>query len=316
MLNRSFVTDIPSNTTAKPFLKWAGGKTQLIETINTFLPPAIKNGALTKYIEPFIGGGALFFHIAQNHSCFEEFYISDANIELIIAYETIKADVDALIEQLEKHEHKFHKMDAEEQKEYFYKIRKQFNSQRQKIISAEFSDKWIKRTAQLIFLNRTCFNGLFRVNSKGEFNVPIGSYKQPTICFKDNLLAINKILQKTTILHGDYSQVEPYVDSKTFVYFDPPYRPLNKTSSFNTYYHDNFDDTQQFRLAKFFRKLDKKRTFLMLSNSDPQNINSQDSFFEDMYKGFPINKVQANRMINSNSQRRGKISELLITNYL
>ncbi|NJN44832.1 MAG: Dam family site-specific DNA-(adenine-N6)-methyltransferase, partial [Anaerolineae bacterium] len=173
----------------------------------------------------------------------------------------------------------------------------------------------VKRTAQLIFLNKTCYNGLFRVNSKGEFNVPHGSYKNPTICDVENLNAVAEILQRTTILCGDFEISQKFIHSKSFVYFDPPYRPLNKTSNFTAYDVKPFDDMEQERLANFYRLLDKTGAKLMLSNSDPHNQDKKDDFFDHLYDGFKIHRVKASRMINSKSEGRGQITELLITNY-
>jgi DNA adenine methylase len=173
----------------------------------------------------------------------------------------------------------------------------------------------VKRTAQLIFLNRTCYNGLFRVNSKGAFNVPHGSYKKPVICDEDNLNAVAEVLQRATILLGDFETCRKYVHAGTFAYFDPPYRPLNKTSSFTSYAVKPFDDAEHVRLANLYKSLHQSGAKLMLSNSDPHNEDPGDDFFDALYAGFNIYRVQANRMINSKPEGRGPITELLITNY-
>lgn len=301
-------------TKAKPFLKWAGGKSQLIEQILQYLPNELTRGSIQRYVEPFIGGGALYFHIAQVYNV-EEYFISDVNEELIIAYKSIQKDVDSLIALLREMEQKYHHLTLNRQKEYFYTIRYELNEKRPSINFSEYDKSWIERTAQIIFLNRTCFNGLFRVNSKGEFNVPFGKYKKPLICFEDNLRAVSELLRKAKIHLGDFTECERFVTSDTFVYLDPPYRPISKTASFTSYSKFDFDDASQLRLASFFRLLDKKGAKLMLSNSDPKNENPYDYFFDNTYQNFHIEQVRANRMINCNGDKRGAINELLIMNY-
>jgi DNA adenine methylase len=301
-------------TKAKPFLKWAGGKAQLIEQIIEFLPQELKLGRIHRYVEPFVGGGALFFHIAQAYEV-DEFYISDVNEELILAYKTIQQDVNELIPLLRSMERKYYRLTPNRQKEYFYAVRFQLNENRPSINYNEYNQSWIERTAQIIFLNRTCYNGLFRVNSRGEFNVPFGKYKNPLICSEENLQSVSELLQRTEIRLGDFSDCESFVNASTFVYFDPPYRPISKTASFTAYSRYDFDDAAQLRLASFYRLLDKKGAKLMLSNSDPKNENPDDHFFEDAYRDFEIVRVRANRMINCNAERRGAINELLIMNY-
>lgn len=304
-----------SVTTAKPFMKWAGGKGQLIEKLANLFPPELNSGKIKKYAEPFIGGGALFFFVAQTYPQIEKFYISDANQELVLAYKTIKKDVESLISFLEKLEKKYHSLAISDQKEFFYTQREQFNKNLSVVDFGKFQPNWIERTAEIIFLNRTCFNGLFRVNSKGEFNVPFGDYKNPKICDADNLRAVSGLLQKTEIKLGDFAISEKFVDSSTFVYFDPPYRPLSKTASFTSYSKFEFGDEAQKRLAEYFALLSKRKAKLMLSNSDPKNENPDDRFFENLYEGFRIERVDASRMINSDASKRGKIKELVILNY-
>ncbi len=301
--------------TAKPFMKWAGGKGQLIEKLANLFPPEMKAGKITKYVEPFIGGGALFFHIAQNYPSIESFFISDVNEELILAYKTIQKNVESLISLLTTLEKKYHSLDESEQKDFFYQERVDFNNKLANIDFKNFHENWIERTATIIFLNRTCFNGLFRVNSKGEFNVPFGDYKNPKICDADNLRAVSELLQKTEIKLGDFATSEKFVDSSTFVYFDPPYRPLSKTASFTSYSKFEFDDESQKRLAEYFALLSKRKAKLMLSNSDPKNENPDDCFFENLYEYFRIERVDASRMINSDASKRGKIKELVVLNY-
>lgn len=295
----------------KPFLKWAGGKTQLLGQMAQFFPPELKSGAIKKYIEPFVGSGAVFFHIAPNYRV-EKFIISDTNRELILAYLTIQQCVESLIDYLAELEKSYHKLNWEAQQEFFYTIRSEFNQHQQNTDTVQPN---VERTAQLIFLNRTCYNGLFRVNAKGGFNVPFGSYKNPQICFPQILRDDARALQNAEIYHGDFTICQPFVDRDTFVYFDPPYKPISQTSNFTSYQQSDFDDASQTRLARFFRELHQTGAKLMLSNSDPHNYNPDDTFFQTLFDGFRINKVFATRMINCNGDKRGKITELLVTNY-
>jgi DNA adenine methylase len=299
---------------ARPFLKWAGGKSQLIEQITAYLPPALKRGKTTRYVEPFVGSGALFFHVAQKYQV-QEFFLFDVNEELVLAYNTIKKSAAQLIDCLCHLQEEYQSSSRAEREEMFYRVRDSFNKKRQEINFGQFDDSWSERTAQLIFLNRTCFNGLFRVNARGEFNVPFGGYTNPRICNSENLVAVSQLLQKAIIERGDFTNCEPVVNSSTFVYFDPPYRPISATSSFTSYSRHDFGEHEQRRLADFYRELDKRDAKLMLSNSDPKNENQHDNFFEELYQGFNIKRVQASRMINSDATKRGKISELLVMNY-
>ncbi len=263
---------------AKPFLKWAGGKTQLVDQIAKFLPFELRAGLIHKYAEPFIGGGALFFRIAQAYEI-DHFLIADVNEELILAYRTLKKDVEGVINILKTMEEKYHLLSPSRQKEYFYSIRFEFNEERPDIDYQRFDEPWLERTAQIIFLNRTCFNGLFRVNSRGEFNVPFGRYKNPMICSEENLREVSHVLQRTEVRLGDFTNCESFITPDTFVYFDPPYRPISKTANFTSYSRFDFDDAAQLRLAFFYRQLDDKGAKLMLSNSDPKNESPDDQFF-------------------------------------
>ena len=298
----------------KPILKWAGGKGQLLEQIAKHLPQELIEGKIDCYIEPFIGGEAVFFWIAQNFNI-KEFYLSDINQELILLYKTIQKDVSSLVEELKKIENEYLILNEEKRKIYFLNKRESYNKFKDRIDIKNFDISWFRRAAQIIFLNRTCFNGLFRVNKKGYFNVPFGNYKNPRICHTDNLISASKLLQKATIQYFDFTEIQSLATPKTFVYFDPPYRPLTKTASFKSYSQFDFNDDEQKRLASFYQKLDRQGTKLMLSNSDPKNIDKNDNFFDELYSGFTINRIQANRMINSKASNRGAISELLITNY-
>ena len=231
------------------------------------------------------------------------------NIDLINCYNVIKNNVEELINELDKKEKNFIALNDEERQNYFYDIRAEYNSYK-------LNDKLdVKRASEFIFLNRTCFNGLYRVNKDGKFNVPCGKYKNPTICDSNNLRNLSELIKNVIFEYGDYRKSEKYVNNNTFVYFDPPYRPLSATSGFTSYTKEDFNDDNQKELANYFYKLDLKNAKLMLSNSNPKNVNKDDNFFENIYKGFVINEVSAKRMINSNAKGRGEISELLITNY-
>jgi len=303
------------STVPKPFLKWAGGKSQLIEQINNFLPNELLNSSIKRYIEPFIGGGALFFYIAHKYNTIQELFISDINAELVIAYKTIQKNVDEVIKILSDMERKYLSFDESERSKYFYQIRAYLNSRKNHIDLHKYHAEWVERTAQIIFLNKTCYNGLFRVNSKGDFNVPVGKYKKPSIYNPENLRSVAQILQKTQVLHGDFTKCENFVDNQTFVYFDPPYRPISNTSNFTSYSKQLFNDSEQLRLRDFYKNLDNKGALVMLSNSDPKNENINDNFFEAAYAGYHIERVRATRNINSNASKRNSINELLIMNY-
>jgi DNA adenine methylase len=308
------VSSSAKNSSIRPFLKWAGGKGQLLEQMSNFLPRELIDGSIKRYVEPFIGGGAMFFFIASAYTDLE-FFIYDINPELILAYKTIKQDVNLLGEMLLEIQSHYWSLSESEKSQYFYQVRESFNYQKSQIDFNGFNRRWIERTAQIIFLNRTCFNGLFRVNSQGKFNVPIGRYKKPKICNLENLQAVSKILQNTQIELGDFTACKKLIDSDTFVYFDPPYRPISNTANFTSYSENSFDDKEQLRLRNFFQDLNSFGAKLLLSNSDPKNQNGDDNFFEDAYQSYRIERVRASRNISSNSSTRGQINELLIMNY-
>lgn len=296
---------------AKPFIKWVGGKSSLISQLELYFPQELKENKIKRYVEPFVGGGAMLFHILQTYNIKESFAF-DLNSELINTYNIIKNNVDELIKNLKKIQNKYLKLDDKERKEFYYKTRKEYN----KNISSKKTNNKInlKKAVQFIFLNKTCFNGLYRVNKKGEFNVPAGKYKNPLICDEENLKIVSKLIQNTCFIASDYKNSIKYINNNSFVYFDPPYRPLTETSSFTSYTKLDFDDNDQKQLALFFKKAHKIGANVMLSNSNPKNTDKNDDFFERLYKGFEINEIQAKRVINSNSNNRGAISELVITN--
>lgn len=290
----------------KPFVKWVGGKRQLISELEKMLL-ADGEKIFTKYCEPMVGGGALFFNVLSKYD-FEQLYISDINSELINAYQVIKNNVDSLIEKLREMQLLFLPMDENGKKLYYYSIRDRFNNTQLCDTSA------IEKAAYFIFLNKTCFNGLYRVNRKGQFNVPMGAYKNPMICDEENLRNINKFLQNVTIVCDDYSLSKHFIDKNTFVYLDPPYRPISETSGFTSYNSDTFDDNEQIRLARFIDEINASGAKIVLSNSDPKNVNPDDTFFDELYKEYQIKRVSATRMINAKADSRGKINELLICN--
>lgn len=294
--------------TVKPFLKWAGGKSQLLKEIEKYYP--FKKDKITKYAEPFVGGGAVLFDILSKYDL-KEVYISDINAELINTYRIIRDDINELLDLLTKYQGEYVPLGIEERKCYYMDKREHFNEL--KINGNETVN--IEKAALMIFLNKTCFNGLYRVNKKGLFNVPMGSYKNPLICDEKNLRAVSEKLQKVKIVCGDYRNSSDFIDGNTFVYFDPPYRPLTDTASFTAYTENLFNDEEQLELAKFVDEMDKKGAKIVISNSDPKNSNTEDNFFDNIYSSHKIKRVEANRMINCNGEARGKIKELLISNF-
>lgn len=293
----------------RPFVKWAGGKGSLIPQLNNFYPYELKNGIIERYIEPFVGGGAVLIDILQKYDV-QEAYAFDINIDLINSYNVIKSNVEDLITNLKQMETEYLQLEQEERKNYFYNKRDEYNN-----YTLKENEQNIQRAVQFIYLNRTCFNGLYRVNKAGKFNVPMGSHKNPTICDEENLRNLSKLIQNVQFQYGDYKRSMKYVTENTFVYFDPPYRPLNVTSGFTSYTKEDFNDENQKELAEFYRELNEQNVKLMLSNSNPKNTNKEDTFFDNIYQGFNIDEIYASRMINANSKGRGKISEILVTNY-
>ncbi len=296
------------NKTVKPFLKWAGGKGQLITEIEKYYP--FESGTVTKYAEPFVGGGAVLFDILSRYDL-DEVYISDINAELINTYHIIRDSIDELISILMVLQSEFVPMNTEQRKTYYVAKRNHFNSLK---VNGNGNPS-VERAALMIFLNKTCFNGLYRVNKKGYFNVPMGTYKNPLICDRENLIAVSEKLQCVTIICGDYRESSDFIDEATFVYFDPPYRPISETASFTAYTENQFNDEEQIALAHFVDAMHRKGAKIVVSNSDPKNYNPEDDFFDTIYSAHKIRRVEATRMINSNSEARGKVKELLISNY-
>ena len=290
---------------AKPFIKWVGGKSQLLEEIRLKYPSRIE-----KYCEPFVGGGAVLFDVLQK-SYPEQVLINDINKELINTYKQIRDNSESLIELLFELQKTYKLHTSDENKILFYEKRNRYNELKVNGNEAENLEK----AALFIFLNKTCFNGLYRVNSKGLFNVPFNNAKNPLLCDEENLRKCSRLLQNVEMLTGDYSKCKDFIDEKTFVYIDPPYRPLTQTAAFTSYSESGFGDKEQIRLGKFIEEISKKGAKIVASNSDPKNADENDVFFDELYKTFEIKHVYAARAINSNGSARGKISELLISNF-
>jgi len=284
---------------AKPFVKWVGGKGQLIPSIENELPKYLFENSQMTYVEPFVGGGAMLFWVLKNTKV-KKVIINDINPDLTKAYSVVKNNVNDLILKLKQFQQEYDCLSTiTKRTDYFLANREKYNT---KTIDN------VANTALFIFLNKTCFNGLYRVNSLGKFNVPFGKYEKPIICNENTLLADSELLQKVEILNGDFEQTLDYAGENAFFYFDPPYKPISKTSKFNSYAKEMFDDSEQIRLKNFSDNLNNRGSYWLLSNSD--NI-----FFHNLYSEYKIDKVWANRAVNCKGNGRGKLTELLIKNY-
>jgi len=292
---------------AKPFIKWVGGKSQLIEQLEAFLPADFEKRQNLTYIEPFVGGGAMLFHMLQAYKNIKRAIINDINPDLMTCYKTVRDQPNDLIRSLTAIQEDYYTVkDEEAKKKYYLRMRDRFN--------AKPSDP-VENTTLFFFLNRTCFNGLYRVNKSGKFNVPCGRYVRPLICDSETILTDSKLLQQVDILTGDFEQTFEHINRETFFYFDPPYRPLSNTSSFNDYAKEAFNDTSQIRLKLFCDRLDKTNVSFMLSNSDCLGKDGKDSFFDDLFINYDVNRVWASRCVNANGAKRGKLTEILVRNY-
>lgn len=288
---------------AKPFVKWVGGKTQLIDQLEALLPADFDQWENVTYIEPFVGGGAMLFHMLQNHPNIKSAVINDINSDLTSCYSVVKEQPAQLIEALKYIQAEYYALKTEEtRKDFFLQMRSEFNT---KSLNA------IRNTTLFFFLNRTCFNGLYRVNKSGLFNVPFGKYETPTICDPVTIYADSELLQRVEIMTGDYQQTLTRAKENTFFYFDPPYRPLSNTSSFNDYSKEAFNDIAQKRLKAFCDQVSDAGYKFMLSNSD-----CKDMFFDDLYLQYEIERVWASRSVNANPEKRGKLTEILVHNYI
>lgn len=289
---------------AKPFVKWAGGKTQLLSDIESLFPTDFRDRNIT-YVEPFVGGGSVLFWLLQHYPNIQHAVINDVNARLINVYRVIKAKPQKLISALRVLENEYLPMNHAERTVYFMEKRRRFNDD-------ELTN--VEQAAIFIFLNRTCFNGLYRENSKGKFNVPHGKYVHPKICDEQTIMADSDLLQRVDILCGDFDATKRYASEDTLFYLDPPYKPLSSTSSFNTYVKEPFDDAEQVRLRNFCNEVSGRGSLFVLSNSDVKGYDPKDNFFDNLYAAYNIQRVFATRMINSNAEKRGKLTELMISN--
>lgn len=291
----------------KPFIKWVGGKSQLIEQLDAKLPADFDSLEDVTYIEPFVGGGAMLFYMLQHYPNINHAIINDINPDLITCYRTVRDNPNELIASLQDIENTYLSLNTEEaRKEFFMVVRNRYN---------EKNLDPIENTTKFFFLNKTCFNGLYRVNKKGLFNVPFGRYSNPTICNPETILKDSELLQRVEILNGDFEETFKYAQGNTLFYFDPPYRPLNDTSSFNNYAKEAFNDDAQIRLKKYCDQINDAGFKFMLSNSDGKNVNGEDNFFDVLYAAYQIERVLASRSINSNPNKRGELTEILVRNY-
>lgn len=298
---------ISKSLKAKPFIKWVGGKTQLIDQIDKQLPIDFDNWAHVTYIEPFIGGGAMLFYMLQRYPNIERAVINDINSDLCKCYQAVRNMPEQLIDSLRDMERNYQSIETEEERKFFFmNMREHYNEKSMDIV---------ENTTLFIFLNKTCFNGLYRVNKKGKFNVPFGKYANPTICDAETIRLDSKLLQGVEILNGDFESTFDYAHGNTLFYFDPPYRPLSDTSNFNDYTKEAFNDNSQIRLKDYCDKIHKAGYKLMLSNSDGKGKNESDNFFDQLYSSYHIERLWASRSVNSNPQKRGKLTEILVRNY-
>ncbi len=292
---------------AKPFIKWVGGKGQLISQLDALLPADFGSWDNATYIEPFVGGGAMLFHMLQTYRNIGRAVINDVNHDLIVCYETVRDNLEMLIPLLRDMEACYHALpDMDAKREMYLRVRERYN---------EKNLDPVENTAKFFFLNRTCFNGLYRVNRKGLFNVPCGKYQMPQICDEDTLRADSELLKRVDIIEGDFERTMDYAGEQTLFYFDPPYRPLSETSNFNDYTKEAFNDESQVRLKSFCDRVDAKGYKFMLSNSDCKGQDGAAGFFDALYHAYTIDRVMASRNVNANGAKRGKIPEILVHNY-
>lgn len=295
---------------AKPFVKWAGGKGNLLQQLEALLPDDFDDWNNVTYIEPFVGGGAMLFYMLQNHNCIRRAVINDINTDLIHCYELIARTPRILIERLKVIENKFYSVDVSSRREVYYAYRNTYNWEE---VNPD------ERAALFIFLNHTCYNGLYRVNASGKFNVPCGRYRRPIICNEELIMKDHELLNSVELVirhPGDYKNVRQNLsrNNPNFIYFDPPYRPLSETSYFKEYSTSPFGDDQQVELKLFCDRLSNLGCQIMLSNSDSKN-ESGNSYFEGLYEGYRIELVLAPRFINASPEKRAKLKEVVIRNY-
>ena len=292
---------------AKPFIKWVGGKGQLIEQLEALLPADFSGRENVTYIEPFVGGGAMLFYMLQKYPNIKLAVINDINPDLTLCYQVVRDNPTELVKSLDAIQTEYHALRTEEERKIFFLgKRDRFNTK---------SLDSIENCTLFFFLNRTCFNGLYRVNKDGKFNVPFGKYSTPTICDADTIYADSRLLQKVEIMTGDFEQTYNKIEDNRFFYFDPPYRPLSNTSSFNDYSKEDFNDNAQIRLKYFCDKLNEIGVDFMLSNSDCLGKDGIDRFFDDLFIDYRIERVWASRNVNAIASKRGKLTEIVVNNY-
>ena len=292
---------------AKPFVKWVGGKGQLIEQLEALLPADFAERDNVTYIEPFVGGGAMLFYMLQTYPNIKSAVINDINPDLTLCYQVVRDNPTELIKSLNAIQSAYYALQTEEE-------RKAFFLQQRELFNSKSLDK-IDNTTLFFFLNRTCFNGLYRVNKAGKFNVPFGKYTTPTICDPATINADSRLLQKVDIMTGDFEQTFAKIEGNTFFYFDPPYRPLSNTSSFNDYAKEDFNDNAQIRLKLFCDRLNENGINFMLSNSDCLGKDGTDRFFDDLFIDYSIERIWASRNVNAIASKRGKLTEIVVNNY-
>ncbi len=291
----------------KPFVKWAGGKGQLLSQLESLLPDDFATRQDIVYVEPFVGGGAMLFHVLSRYPNIKRAIVNDLNRDLIVCYKIIRDAPMRLVSMLHSLQIQYHKCNDEESKKDMYiNKRSRYNSRQ--------ADE-LETAALFIFLNHTCFNGLYRVNSTGQYNVAFGKAVSPRICDGITILADNRILQRVELHHGDFEEITKTAERNHFFFLDPPYRPLTQSAAFTAYSKEGFGESDQKRLAALCRRLATVGCRWLLTNSDPHNVDVSDMFFERLYSGFDIHRIYASRMINSNGSGRGKITELAIRNY-
>lgn len=292
---------------AKPFLKWAGGKHKLAPVIEELLLKKTDMTQIKTYIEPFIGGGAFFFYLCEKYQ-FSDKVIMDINQELINLYTSIQQDVYGLLARLDVLQLEYNSLETIEDKSaHFYNIRVKYN---ETIYNENVN--LLEQGSYFIYLNKIGFNGLYRVNKKGFYNVPFGQRKEAVLYNMENMVAVSEVLKDTTIMCGDYKLSKQFANKNSLFYFDPPYRPLSNSSSFNSYAKSEFNDDTQIELAKFCHEIIKEEAHFILSNSDPKNVSSEDEFFDELYSNYTIERLSVRRMIGAKSSSRTNVSEILV----
>lgn len=299
---------MPKKSKAGPFLKWAGGKTQILPALMDEMCPVLEGQHEITYVEPFVGSGAVLFEVLKMYpQNVSKVLVNDVNTDLVNIWRVVRDNPEELIEQLQRLRTEYLKLEEAQRKDYFLEIRRVFNQRKESLL---------KQASYLIFLNKTCFNGLYRVNRKNEFNVPHGRYSKPSVFDESAIRAAAELLQRVEIYNEDFVHLLQYTDSTKDVvwYFDPPYRPLSINSSFTAYSADAFNDAEQIRLKELCDEIHRRGQKFVLSNSDPKNTQPEDNFFEGLYSDYTIKRVRARRSINSKGEGRGYLFELIIHN--